>query len=72
MNNSRTKQRQYNDIKIVKNELANTKYNPNIRNCTIHALKYNCNEIRAKQAKINPTKVFEMPLKSKSTLYGGV
>ena len=42
---------------------ANTKHNPNMRTCTIHALKYNCNEIRAKQAKTYPTKVaFEVTL----------
>ena len=39
---------------------ANTKYNPNMSTCTIHALKYNCNEIRTKEAKTNPTKVFQM------------
>ena len=61
MNNSRTKQRKYNHMKTDTNELANTKQNPNTRTCTIHALKYNCDEIRTKQAKINPTKVFEMP-----------
>ena len=27
----------------------------------MHALKYNCNKRRTKQAKINPTKVLKIP-----------
>ena len=50
---------------------ANTKHNPNMRTCTTHALKYNCNEIRTKQAKTNLTKVFKMPWRN-NTLLGGV